>query len=1005
MQEVVLYLENPEPTSPSFGEIHTIPLFDGYNVSLNFKFTDIENFKPTGTFSSTFRCPLDEELLNFIGAVYDVNYNGWFNPKNKIPAYITANTLPTSNGHVQYLSAYRTAAGWEIEFRYFGETPDIKTALGDKKLSDIEDLVNLNHELNYANVTDDDLEDGNVNYFLIDKGQNFSENGEVGTRPVFNASQRLNASDFTPAVLARYLWDNIWLDSGFVIDSPTNFPDLLDINWVPFFNGTPSPINTEAPNEGTFQLRLDTADEYLLTTDGTFPVTTMTEDFDNGGNVVLNEFTAPFSGLFKFRWWATLQAEGTGTATQCRLLLQDGSDDIIFSSQYYNIQITPFTIFGQNEIGFIMNAGDTIKMSLRKIGSSFSRDIRVRGTAGYDTQNGTGFEMFEVAEQYNGVTVDMIANAPNMRQYDFITSILKMYNGVVVPDRNIPNKIRIESMNDYLQSGDTVDWTGKLDLSKDFAIKPTNEIQARDLEFTYTKDGDALNKIYNDQQNKVFGSLITKDNGILTNLRSDFATGTKKVEIQFAPTPCNNIPGTNIPIPKFFTETGELFQAKPRILYHAFSPSGFQVYDDDTATLTSTTVRVLSNFDDYDLADEQPSIDTLDLNFGAELYPSGYLQTTFGAPLNNLFNRYWSDYIREIYDPSARIFEGHFALSINDILTFGFDDLIFIKDAYWRILEIQGYGVGNDTPTKVKLLKILELDSECEYTPSVSNVDGTITMVDGAGSTSAGSQECCERYGYTWNGAACYWNAPTGGFRSKNAGESNSGFGSSNTEQLPNDSQSFVSRSTIRPGNFGAKYGGDAIESGQNNLGSIVHGQDLKMVDDLGGASLFGENAEAQHFGTHFGGGLNNGEGDTTQGRAQIGDIVFMGDGTVEDLDDTIELLIKGSDRLVLEDETVWGLSVVIGLRHYNSASAFIDKWLMQEYLFEIHKSNNVAGVTTAQISPDKEVGNLSAHFDLVIDATTDTTQHRFSLKTIATGSLPTTDIEVTMRMQYTQVR
>lgn len=48
-----------------------------------------------------------------------------------------------------------------------------------------------------------------------------------------------------------------------------------------------------------------------------------------------------------------------------------------------------------------------------------------------------------------------------------------------------------------------------------------------------------------------------------------------------------------------------------------------------------------------------------------------------------------------------------------DISTFGFNDEIFIKDTYWRILKIENYQVGVKATTKVTLLKIIETDIPC----------------------------------------------------------------------------------------------------------------------------------------------------------------------------------------------------------------------------------------------------------------------------------------------------
>ena len=1002
MQEVVLYLENPD------GDIHEIPIFDGYNVSLNFSFADVESFKSTGTFSSTFRCPIDEEFQNFIGAVYDVNYVGWFDSKTKIPAYITVNTLPFSQGHIQVMSFFSTKTGWEVDLQYYGETPNIKTALGDLKLKDLSQLNDptfaLNHTLSYDNITDDNLLSGNVNYFLIDKGQNFSENGEVGTRPIFNASQELQAIDFTPAVKARYIWDEIWSDAGFTIESPSDFPDVLDNYWIPWYNGTIAPLDAAGDDDGLFAAYLDTSDEIVLTapfsTNGNAQITTWTEQFDNGGNLVGNVYTVPYDGLFQIFTRATFTRSDSSGFMGVRIGLSRNGVALTETPNTYIYNTEPVTL--ERSFTLNLNAGDVIRSyyAARSWTAPDDETLTIEGTADLDYENGTSFEC-TLADRDFGYTVDMIRNAPDMRQFDFISSIVRMHNLVLVPDRNVPNKIRVEAMNDYLQSGNTVDWTGKIDRNKDIIIKPTNEIQKRDLEFTYSKDGDALNKIYNDQQDRNYGSLTTKDSGILTNLQSDFATGTLKVESKFSPTPCNAIPGTSLPIPKFINDSGGTFKAKPRILYHAYNFSGVQVYDEDADAVTPTEVRVLSHFDNYDVGSQEPGVDTLDLNFGAELFPSGYIQTTFGAPKFNLFYRYWQDYIREIYDPTARMMVAYFALDITDVLTFGFNDVVFIKDSYWRILKIEGYGVGLNNVTKVTLLKILSLGAECEFTPFSSNADGTVTMEAADGTTGAGSQECCERYGYNWVDGACYWSLDEGEFKVNTQGLNNWGYGKGNARTLPTDAISFVANSDIQGTNFGSRYGGYDITSGVGNPGSIMQGQILSMSDELGSAAVFGENADVTMFGQHFGGG---GDFEVTQGRAQIGTIVLYGEGTLASNGDSFEIFLKGDERLSIPDNSVWAVDAEVSFGHYNVATGNLDTWGQQVYYFEIHKAGATAGTTSAQYSPDHEDGNLKSHIELAVDTATDTTQHRFSIKAVSGTSLPSADLKVTMKIEYTQI-
>ena len=198
-------------------------------------------------------------------------------------------------------------------------------------------------------------------------------------------------------------------------------------------------------------------------------------------------------------------------------------------------------------------------------------------------------------------------------------------------------------------------------------------------------------------------------------------------------------------------------------------------------------------------------------------------------------------------------------------------------------------------------------------------------------------------------------------------------------------------------------FGGDSIISGRGNLGSVLHGANLRADNDLGQFAGFGNNAYVRHEGIHFGGGIVDGE-DTSQGRAQFGSLVFFGEGTLVNNGDKFEIFLMGNDRLVIPDDTVWASKLMVAYAHYNVATGQIDKWGQQVYYFEMHKANNIAGITTTQIAPDHEDGNLTAHLELEFDVTTDTTQHRMNIEAVSSASLPSSDLLVTARLEYTQV-
>ena len=102
--------------------------------------------------------------------------------------------------------------------------------------------------------------------------------------------------------------------------------------------------------------------------------------------------------------------------------------------------------------------------------------------------------------------------------------------------------------------------------------------------------------------------------------------------------------------------------------------------------------------------------------------------------------------------------EAYFQLEITDITPVDFSALIFIKDSYWRIIEISDYKYGTRESTKVKLLKVVTPLLDCDVFPSTMDANGIVSFKDVDGNPASPSAVCCVRYGYEWDpvNEVCY---------------------------------------------------------------------------------------------------------------------------------------------------------------------------------------------------------------------------------------------------------
>lgn len=760
MNQVILTLTD------SNGNSAILDLYENEKMHLNYKFTDITDFASVGNYSQEFRVPASATNTDFFGAIFNVNFDGWFDFRKKVEAVLTVNTIPIASGHIQVKKLYwQSGKLFEFEVVFFGEVPNLARLLNEKKLKDIESIVagDLDYDLLHANV--ETPPNAHTILTLCDKWNLTASNPEgqpvysttIGGQPTYKP---LYVGHLTPAVKAQYLFDEIMNDAGLQYSS-AYLSDILENVYVPFVNG--QYLNSALglnDNASTLAFASDVTGENVTYGTYSYPFYTHLSEYeDAGNNWASGIFTAPFSGQFTFKLWfnATI-IDSNGYLYSLRY-------DFFINDQP-PFQPTGITIpENAGSLSYIttqtadLSAGDELKIKMwiqpltPNNDETGGMDFDIIGNGAND-YTGTGVELVSVGTALINDTVLMEFNAPDMKQIDFITSIQKMFNLVFVADKTLPNTLRIEPMVEYIASGNTLDWSQKLDLSKDIMYSPTTDLQKAKFSFTYTEDGDYFNSVYKDS-GRIYGRYeVTESDFEVIN---EFATGEEKVELAFASTPSAPVENTDVVVPKFLNSEGQFVQPKPRILYY-FADFVVNMYDEVSGDVVQTAVKCLNNYSTMNA-----TVTDSDLNFAPEIPP----HTIIANPYNNLYNRWWRNYYRELFDGQARILEGMFALTLNDIFTFQFSDKIWIIDSWWRVLEINGYVVGEQDLTKVKLIRVLDIDNGCDIVPVSANLDQSLNWETPNGDPAVVTQDCCVRFGYNWNSAKnnCF-SQPNNGTRS-----------------------------------------------------------------------------------------------------------------------------------------------------------------------------------------------------------------------------------------------
>jgi hypothetical protein len=283
-----------------------------------------------------------------------------------------------------------------------------------------------------------------------------------------------------------------------------------------------------------------------------------------------------------------------------------------------------------------------------------------------------------------------------IKQKDLIIDLIRRYNLYIQTDADNPRQLIFDTRPDFYERGEILDWTDKKDYSSPDEIELLSDLQSKLMIWSYKQDSDEYNTTYQQVTGDIYGQYkYYFDN--------DFVKGEEVIESQFSPTPLVRtpfaaiVPGIDPMKPK----------VQPRVLYWGGLRNcnnwSWSYLDPVTGltgpTVSFTTYPYAGHFDD-------PISPQIDINFGNNKYY--YYDDWAYITDNNMFNTYWSDYIRQI--ESGRLITSFFYLDEYDIryIKDNFYSKIFILDSYYYINKIVDYKPLTNGITKVELVKIVD---------------------------------------------------------------------------------------------------------------------------------------------------------------------------------------------------------------------------------------------------------------------------------------------------------
>jgi len=297
--------------------------------------------------------------------------------------------------------------------------------------------------------------------------------------------------------------------------------------------------------------------------------------------------------------------------------------------------------------------------------------------------------------QVTGTILNINQYVPvEIKQSDFVKSILQMYNLYVEQDINNQNNLILRHRDEYYDSGAEKDWSRKLAKDKDQELIFLPDLSNKKLKLTYAPDEDDFNTMYTQATAEIYGQIeYTFDNEYV----KDVATQ----ELIFSPTPVF-LTSFGAYVPGII---GQAPNTNIRILYDGGEQS-CQPYDildfGTTGEFGLTSYPMLGHFDNA----LTPSFD---INFGTNDF---YFYEPLSLTSNNLYNLYWRRTVNQIN--VGKMLIAYFDLREVDIQSLKLNDKIYIDNSWWNINKIQDYNGNQRQLTKVELISI---DTEIDLAP------------------------------------------------------------------------------------------------------------------------------------------------------------------------------------------------------------------------------------------------------------------------------------------------
>jgi len=644
-----------------------VDFFEQESIELTMSVQNVKDISKTfGDFSKSFTLPASPSNNAVFKHYYNVDVSGGFNANTRTDAFIEVNNNVLRSGVVELEGVQlKNLQPHAYKVSFYSKTTALKDLFGEDTLNDL-DLSAQDHDYNDTNI-----ETGINNYvsgtdnaiiypmitpvtrwYWDSQGSHGDGNIHFHNDP----DHGVFYYDLKPAVKLQKILDAIETKYGVTFNS--DFFDSADFGKLFMWchrragymfkdqpNGiTPQVINFTSSATGDYNL---STQKYTVTA---------AQEADLRVRYVMNSLDS-----YKIQIYI---------------------NDLLFSERSHSGNVSNVTIdLGQREIG------DTIQFRFSPPNDWDASSVSINTITFYLEYDDEGSwqeadTVGRLAAQSITSEVIVADQMPEQKVSDFLSSLIKMFNLVLVPTSS--TAYDVEPLDDWYAEGSTYDISSYTNIEEVGINRPS---LYKRVSYSFNETEAILGEEYRLQNDVGYGDL-----------RADFEFDGDEFEIEVGfdnmlferlsdvnPQPSQNLGLTELNVGQCVTRELEPYIGEPIIFYASGNLRVALAYH-WSYTPMGTSPSAIEKQDMWLIGNVNSSTAdsvTQTINFGTEVDP--YLLQGFGQ---SLYSTYWQDYITDLYDVQRRLFSFRAQLPVRVMLDLKANDKLTILERNYIINSV-----------------------------------------------------------------------------------------------------------------------------------------------------------------------------------------------------------------------------------------------------------------------------------------------------------------------------